>query len=343
MAYFGSFVVMALIPFVLGFAATGFWRRWGTLLPIGTGVVIVGAVQYSGALSGDGPGLPVGILLAWFFVLGAVCGSIASGTVLIGRGTGWKVLRPTLIIPAILVVGFGGPMAFYFAEAMMRDAKMAPPPQYCFKRLYPARIAGVDLSLPAAPGISFFQTGSNRLFGMWHNPDLRTLCSQSADQTTEMRAMTFMLHESFWSTQDARDLFCSRQHPEYPWAAMVCDPKAGSKLVLDKPGFVRVEVIDPASLNKGKSAAPPDFPMTASPDGSKIYRDGDAIAVLTPDGDRADCGRIGRDKYLHCDASGKLSDELAISYEFWADGDAIEQEMPRVAAAARDYFRSLVR
>jgi hypothetical protein len=341
MAYFGTFAIMALIPFAVGFASTGLWRRWGALVPVAAVVLYLGIIGYGGAAAGDGPGVAVGLLLAWFFILGTVTGIAASTTVLTGRVIGSKTLRPTLTIPVIFAIGFGCPMAFYFFHSANMSWKMSSPGLACIDRHYPARIGDVDLLLPAAPGIKIFEKVGYRSFGMWHNPDLRYLCSRGDGERLEIRDLSFMVRETIWSTHEAKGLFCSRPHPEYPWALWVCDPKAGDLNLPDRPSSVAVTTVDPAASSR-KPKPLPDFPVTISPDGSKVYRSGDDVVVLTPNGDRVECGRIGRDRDLYCGGDGSLSEGLVISYSFWADGIGIERTVPIMAASARGYFRSVV-
>jgi hypothetical protein len=348
MEYFGSFVGWAAFPYLIGFLALCFWWRWWLLLPVGAIAAIFTGSQYAGALSGDGPGLAMGILLAYFLALGAGCGFIASGAVLIGRANGWRLLNPALTLPFVFVLGFGIHMLFYLAHAMATDARFAPPPENCFNRTYSAQLGDVDLALPTAPGLSFFETGSNRLYGLSHNPDIRALCSKKPDETTELRSISFALGGlSAQRTREASRSFCSRGHPQYPWAEMACKPLNVREIIFDKPLYITIAISDPGrdlmALERDRVAK---SPRSVTADGLKIYQGKHGLLFERPDGYLASCSseRLSKtESYLDCNAKETLSGQLMIAYQFKTTEARFFQETPQISATARAFFQSLAR
>ncbi len=338
MEYFGSFVALAAIPYFIGFITLCFWWRWWPLLALFTGW------QYTGPLEGDGPGLAVGILLAFFTALGAGSGFIASSIVLIGRATTSRMLNPVVVLPSVFALGFGIPMLFYHAQAKQRDALFAPPPDTCFIKTYAAKLGELDLALPSAPGLAFLKMGSPRMYGLAHNPDVRSLCSEATAEAIQLRLLSLSLQgPSYARTPQASEFFCSRKHPQYPWAAMVCKAPNFNEPVINRPLSITLTTSDHVDWSTSERKRIGDHSPSIRSDGLTIYKSEGGMLLQRPDGYLANCSLIRNASYLSCSAKEKLTAELTISYQFNTLESDFLRATPLISSRARTFIQSLQR
>ncbi|NEJ88867.1 hypothetical protein GR223_23525 [Rhizobium leguminosarum] len=347
MEHFGSFVTLAAIPYLVGFLALCFWWRWWLLVPAGIVAAVLAKIEYASVNTSDGAGVAFGIILVVFAMIGVASGFVASGVVVIGRTTRLRALRAVFVLPTVFIVGFGSYFAVTWTQQKIREARYAPPSAACLDNLHPARIAGVAVAIPVAPGILLFGDGmSDDHYILWSNPDARAFCSEADGGNATLKSVVFMLDGSPARREmETKRPFCSRPQPEYPWAEMACH-LIPTDVIPDKPVKMTVSVkassFDPSA--RERDAMLKNQAIVAS-DGLRTYRSKNDIYLQRPDGYFAQCydhhSKI--QPWLSCTATEELSDRLAISYDFRSTAELFIDQSAAVAASARAIFNSLKR
>ncbi|WP_246654999.1 hypothetical protein [Rhizobium laguerreae] len=105
MEHFGSFVILAAIPYFVGFLALCFWWRWWLLVPAGLVATVLAKIEYASVNASDGAGAAFGIILVIFAIIGAASGFVASGVVVIGRMARLQALRAVYVLPIVFTLG----------------------------------------------------------------------------------------------------------------------------------------------------------------------------------------------------------------------------------------------
>ncbi|MGR9197536.1 hypothetical protein [Rhizobium leguminosarum] len=342
--HFLSFVAPA---YAIGFLTMCFWWRWWLLVPAGIAAAVLATIEYANVAAADGPGVALGIVLVVFVMIGAASGFVASGIVLIGRTTRWQALRAIYVLPAVFILGFGSYFAITWTQQKTREAYYATPSAACLDNLHPARVADVDIAIPVAPGIFLYGDGGNDdHYILWSNPEARAFCREADGGAVTLKSVIFMLDGSPERREMETKLpFCSRPHPDYPWAEMACH-LISTEVIPDKPVKMTVSVrasgIDP--WTREREAMLKSQPIVAS-DGLRTYRSKNDIYLQRPDGYFAQC-RDYRNKsqpWLYCTAKEQLSDRLTISYNFRTTPELFRTQSATVAANARAIFNSLKR
>ncbi|WP_327205793.1 hypothetical protein [Rhizobium beringeri] len=347
MEHFGSFVTLAAIPYFIGFLALCFWWRWWLLVPAGLVAAVLAKVEFASVNASDGAGVAFGITLVVFAMIGAASGFVASGVVVIGRMTRLRALRAVYVLPVVSILGFGSYFAVTWTQQKIREARYAPPAAACLDNLHRARIADVAIAIPVAPGILLFGDGmSDDHYILWSNPDARAFCSEADGGNATLKSVVFTLDGS----PSRREMqtnrpFCSRPHPEYPWAEMACH-LIPTDVIPDKPVQMTVSVkapgFDPSV--REREAMMKNQPTVAS-DGLRSYRSKNDSYLQRPDGYFAQCHdhRSKSQPWLSCTATEELSDKLAISYDFRSTAELFITQSAIVADNARAIFNSLKR
>ena len=335
----GHFLSFVGPAYAIGFLALCFWWRWWLLL-LAWIVAAVATVTAS-----DGPGLASGILLVVFMMIGAASGFVANGIVLIGRATQLQALRAMYVLPAVFILGFGSYFAVTWSQQKIREAHYAPPAAACLDNLHPARIADVDVAIPVAPGIFLYgDRMNNDHYILWSNPDARSFCREADGGGATLKSVAFMLDGSPARREmETKRPFCSRPHPEYPWAEMACH-LISTEVIPDKPVEIKVSVkaqgFDPSARER---EAMLKTQAVVGPDGLRTYGSQNDFYLMRPDGYFARCQDFHSKSqpWLYCTAIEQLSDQLAISYDFRSTADAFTTQSTTVAANARAIFNSL--
>lgn len=140
------------------------------------------------------------------------------------------------VLPVVFILGFGSFFAVTWTQQKTREARYAPPSAACLDNLHPARIADVDIAIPIAPGLFLYGEGMNDdHYILWSNPDARAFCSEADGGNATLKSVVFMLDGSPSRREmETKRPFCSRPHPEYPWAEMACH-LIPTDAILDKP------------------------------------------------------------------------------------------------------------
>ncbi|MBB4510635.1 hypothetical protein [Rhizobium leguminosarum] len=339
------FLSFILPPYAIGFLALCFWRRWWLLVPAGLVAAVLAKIEYASVNASDGAGVAFGIILVVFAMIGAASGFVASGLVLIGRATRLQALRAIHVLPAVFIVGFGSYFAVTWTQQKTREARYAPPSAACLDNLHPARIAGVAVAIPVAPGILLFGDGmSDDHYILWSNPDARAFCNEADGGSATLKSVVFMLDGSPARREmETKRPFCSRPHPEYPWAEMACH-LIPTDVVPDKPVKMTVSVkasgFDPSARER---VAMLKNQAIVATDGLRTYRSKNDIYLQRPDGYFAQCydHRSKIQPWLSCTATEELSDRLAISYDFRSTAELFMRQSVTVAGNARAIFDSL--
>ncbi|WFT83827.1 hypothetical protein [Rhizobium leguminosarum] len=347
MHYLGHFFSFVGLPYAIGFLALCFWWRWWLLVPAGIVAAVLAKIEYASVNASDGAGVAFGIILVVFAMIGAASGFVASGVVVIGRTTRLRALRAVFVLPVVFIVGFGSYFAVTWTQQKIREARYAPPAAACLDNLHPARIADVAIAIPVAPGILLFGDGmSDDHYILWSNPDARAFCSEADGGNATLKSVVFTLDGS----PSRREMqtnrpFCSRPHPEYPWAEMACH-LIPTDVIPDKPVQMTVSVkapgFDPSV--REREAMMKNQPTVAS-DGLRSYRSKNDSYLQRPDGYFAQCHdhRSKSQPWLSCTATEELSDKLAISYDFRSTAELFITQSAIVADNARAIFNSLKR
>jgi len=341
------FLSFVFPPYAIGFLALCFWRRWWLLIPAGIVASVLAKIEFTSVNASDGAGVAFGIILVVFLMIGAASGFVASGLVLIGRASRWRVLRAVYVLPVVFMLGLGSCFAITWTQQKIREAHYAPPSAACLDNLHPARIADVDVAIPIAPGIFLYGDGGNDdHYILWSNPEARAFCSEADGGAVTLKSVIFMLDGSPERREMETKLpFCSRPHPEYPWAEMACH-LISTEVIPDKPVKMTVSVRAPdfdPSVHE-REAMLKSQPIVAS-DGLRTYRSKNDIYLQRPDGYFAQC-RDYRNKsqpWLYCTAKEQLSDQLTISYNFRTTSELFRTQSATIAANARSIFNSLKR
>ncbi|WP_017965535.1 hypothetical protein [Rhizobium leguminosarum] len=345
MDHFGSFATLAATPYLIGFLALCFWWRWWLLVPAGLVAAVLAQVEFASVNASDGAGAAFGIILVIFAMIGAASGFVASGVVLIGRTTRLHALRAVYVLPVLFILGFGSFFAVTWTQQKTREARYAPPSAACLDNLHPARIADVDIALPVAPGLLLYGDG---VYGdhylLWSNPDARAFCGKADGGNATLKSVVFMLDGiPARREMETKRPFCSRPHPEYPWAEMACH-LIPTDVIPDKPVKMTVSVkapgFDPSV--REREAMLKTQAIVAS-DGLRTYRSQNDSYLQRPDGYFAQCHdhRSKSQPWLSCTATEELSDKLAISYDFRSTAELFITQSAAVAANARAIFNSL--
>ncbi|NEH47453.1 hypothetical protein GR210_01430 [Rhizobium leguminosarum] len=345
MEHFGSFVTLAATPYLIGFLALCFWRRWWLLVPAGLVAAVLAKIEYASVNASDGAGVAFGIILVVFAMIGAASGFVASGLVLIGRTTRLQALRAIYVLPAVFIVGFGSYFAVTWTQQKAREARYAPPSAACLDNLHPARIADVAITIPVAPGILLYGDGmSDDHYILWSNPDARAFCNKADGGSATLKSVVFMLDGSPARREmETKRPFCSRPQPDYPWAEMACH-LIPTDVIPDMPVKMTVSVkapgFDPSV--REREAMLKTQAIVAS-DGLRTYRSKNDIYLQRPDGYFAQCydHRSKIQPWLSCTATEELSDRLAISYDFRSTAELFMRQSVTVAGNARAIFDSL--
>ncbi|WP_327212168.1 hypothetical protein U8Q06_05910 [Rhizobium beringeri] len=347
MQYLGHFLSFVGPAYAIGFLALCFWWRWWLLVPAGIVAAVLAKIEYASVNASDGAGAALGIILVIFAMIGAASGFIANGVVLIGRATRLQALRAVYVLPVVFILGFGSYFAVTWTQQKTREARYAPPSAACLDNLHPARIADVDIAIPIAPGIFLYGEGmSDDHYILWSNPDARAFCGEADGGNANLKSVVFMLdgYPSRREMQTKRP-FCSRPHPEYPWAEMACH-LIPTDAIPDKPVGMTVSIraagFDPSA--REREAMLKNQAAVAS-DGLRTYRSQNDFYLQRPDGYFAQCRdyRSKSQPWLYCTAKEELSDRLAISYNFRTTAELFMQQSVAVATNARAIFDSLKR
>ncbi|NEJ94343.1 hypothetical protein [Rhizobium ruizarguesonis] len=347
MQYFGQLLSFVGPAYAVGFLAMCFWWRWWLLVPAGILAAVLAKIEFASVNASDGAGAAFGIILVVFVMIGAASGFAASGIVLIGRTAQLQALRAVFVLPVVFVLGFGSYFAVTWSQQKTREARYRPPAAACLDNLHPARIADVDIALPVAPGLLLYGDG---MYGdhylLWSNPDARAFCNEADGGSATLKSVVFMLDGSPARREmETKRPFCSRLHPEYPWAEMACH-LIPTDVIPDKPVKMTVSVkasgFDPSA--RERDAMLKNRAIVAS-DGLRTYRSKNDIYLQRPDGYFAQCydHRSKSQPWLSCTATEELSDKLVISYEFRSTAELFINQSAAVAASARAIFNSLKR
>ncbi|MBY5399576.1 MFS transporter [Rhizobium leguminosarum] len=345
MQYLGHFLSFVGLPYAIGFLALCFWWRWWLLVPAGIVAAVLARIEYASVNASDGAGSVFGIILVVFAMIGAASGFVASGVVVIGRATRLQALRAVYVLPVVFILGFGSFFAVTWTQQKIREARYAPPDAACLDNLHPARIADVEIAIPIAPGIFLYgERMNNDHYILWSNPDARAFCGEADGGNATLKSVVFMLdgYPSRREMQTNRP-FCSRPHPEYPWAEMACH-LIPTDVIPDKPVQMTVSVraagFDPSA--REREAMLKNQAIVAS-DGFRTYRSQNDFYLQRPDGYFARCHehRSKSQPWLSCTATEELSEKLAISYDFRTTADLFMQQSVVVATNARAIFDSL--
>ncbi|MGO8074631.1 hypothetical protein AB9F41_19180 [Rhizobium leguminosarum] len=345
MQYLGHFLSFVGLPYAIGFLALCFWWRWWFLVPAGIVAAVLARIEYASVNASDGAGSVFGIILVVFAMIGAASGFVASGVVVIGRATRLQALRAVYVLPVVFILGFGSFFAVTWTQQKIREARYAPPDAACLDNLHPARIADVEIAIPIAPGIFLYgERMNNDHYILWSNPDARAFCGEADGGNATLKSVVFMLdgYPSRREMQTNRP-FCSRPHPEYPWAEMACH-LIPTDVIPDKPVQMTVSVraagFDPSA--REREAMLKNQAIVAS-DGFRTYRSQNDFYLQRPDGYFARCHehRSKSQPWLSCTATEELSEKLAISYDFRTTADLFMQQSVVVATNARAIFDSL--
>ncbi|MBY5796350.1 hypothetical protein [Rhizobium leguminosarum] len=345
MHYLGHFFSFVGLPYAIGFLALCFWRRWWLLVPAGLVAALLAKIEYASVNASDGAGSVFGIILVVFAMIGAASGFVASGIVLIGRATRVQALGAVYMLPVVFILGFGSYFAVTWTQQKIREARYAPPAAACLDNLHPARIADVDIAIPIAPGIFLYGEGMNHdHYILWSNPDARAFCGEADGGNATLKSVVFMLdgYPSRREMQTKRP-FCSRPHPEYPWAEMACN-LIPTELIPDKPVEITVSVRAAGfDLSAREREAMLKNQAAVASDGLRTYRSQNDFYLQRPDGYFAQCRdyRSKSQPWLYCTAKEELSDLLAISYNFRTTAELFIKQSVVVAANARAIFDSL--
>ncbi|MBY3441789.1 MFS transporter [Rhizobium laguerreae] len=334
-----------LPPYAIGFLALCFWWRWWLLVPAGIVAAALAKFEYASVTAADGPGLALGIILVVFMMIGATSGFVASGLVLIGRATRLQALRAIYVLPAVFILGFGSYFAVTWTQQKIREARYAPPAAACLDNLHPAQIADVEIAIPIAPGIFLYgERMNNDHYILWSNPDARAFCGEADGGNATLKSVVFMLDGSPARREmETKRPFCSRPHPEYPWAEMACH-LIPTDAIPDKPVKMTVSVkapgFDPSV--REREAMSKNQAVVAS-DGLRTYRSQNDVYLQRPDGYFARCRdyRSKSQPWLYCTATEELSNKLAMSYDFRTTAELFINQSAAVAGSARAIFNSL--
>ncbi|WP_334543872.1 hypothetical protein [Rhizobium leguminosarum] len=345
MHYLGHFLSFVGLPYAIGFLALCFWWRWWLLVPAGIVAAVLAKIEYESVNASDGAGAALGIILVVFVMIGAASGFVASGLVVIGRTTRVQALRAVYVLPIVFIIGFGSYFVVTWTQQKIREARYAPPSAACLDNLHPARIADVGIAIPVAPGLFLYGDGMNDdHYILWSNPDARAFCSEADGGNATLKSVVFTLDGS----PSRREMqtnrpFCSRAHPEYPWAEMACH-LIPTDVIPDKPVKMTVSVkapgFDPSV--REREAMLKTQAIVAS-DGLRTYRLQNDFYLQRPDGYFAQCRdyRSKSQPWLYCTAKEELSDKLAISYDFRSTAELFITQSATVATNARAIFNSL--
>ncbi|MBY3124557.1 hypothetical protein [Rhizobium laguerreae] len=345
MEHFGSFVTLAATPYFIGFLTLCFWWRWWLLVPAGLVAAVLAKVEFASINASDGAGAAFGIILVIFAMIGAASGFVASGVVVIGRMTRLQALRAVYVLPVVFILGFGSFFAVTWTQQKIREARYAPPSAACLDNLHPARIAGVAIAIPVAPGILLYGDGmSDDHYILWSNPDARAFCNEADGGSATLKSVVFMLDGiPARREMETKRPFCSRPQPDYPWAEMACH-LIPTDVVPDKPVQMTVSVKAPGFVPsvREREAMLKNQAIVAS-DGLRTYRSQNEFYLQRPDGYFAQCHDHGSKSqpWLSCTATEDLSDKLAISYDFRTTTELFITQSAAVAAHARAIFNSL--
>ncbi|MBY5779425.1 MFS transporter [Rhizobium leguminosarum] len=345
MEHFGSFVTLAAIPYFIGFLALCFWWRWWLLVPAGLVAAVLAKVEFASVNASDGAGAAFGIILVIFAMIGAASGFVASGVVVIGRMTRLQALRAVYVLPVVFILGFGSFFAVTWTQQKIREARYTPPSAACLDNLHPARIAGVAIAIPVAPGILLYGDGmSDDHYILWSNPDARAFCNEADGGSATLKSVVFMLDGiPARREMETKRPFCSRPQPDYPWAEMACH-LIPTDVVPDKPVQMTVSVKAPGfDPSVREREAMLKNPAIVASDGLRTYRSQNEFYLQRPDGYFAQCHDHGSKSqpWLSCTATEDLSDKLAISYDFRTTTELFITQSAAVAAHARAIFNSL--
>ncbi|MGO7244335.1 hypothetical protein ACCS70_34610 [Rhizobium ruizarguesonis] len=347
MQYLGHFLSFVGPAYAIGFLALCFWWRWWLLVPAGIVAAVLAKIEFASVNASDGAGAVFGIILVVFAMIGAASGFLASGIVLISRATRLQALRAVYVLPVVFILGFGSYFVVTWTQQKVREARYAPPAAACLDNLHPARIADVDIAIPVAPGIFLYGDGMNDdHYILWSNPDARAFCSEADGGNATMKSVVFML-DGYPSRREMETNrpFCSRPHPEYPWAEMACH-LIPTDVIPDKPVQMTVSVkapgFDPSV--REREAMLKNQAIVAS-DGLRTYRSQNDFYLQRPDGYFARCHahRSKSQPWLSCTATEELLDKLAISYDFRTTAELFINQSAAVAANASAIFDSIKR
>ncbi|MDR6667956.1 hypothetical protein [Rhizobium sp. 1399] len=345
MQYFGQLLSFVGPAYAVGFLAMCFWWRWWLLVPAGILAAVLAKIEFASVNASDGAGAAFGIILVVFVMIGAASGFAASGIVLIGRTAQLQALRAVFVLPVVFILGFGSYFVVTWTQQKTREARYRPPAAACLDNLHPARIADVDIAIPVAPGIFLYGEGMNSdHYLLWSNPDARAFCGEADGGNATLKSVVFMLDGiPARREMETKRPFCSRPHPEYPWAEMACH-LISTELIPDKPVEMTVSVKAPGfdpSVRERKAMLK-NQPTVAS-DGLRTHRSQNDLYLQRPDGYFAQCRdyRSKSQPWLYCTATEELSDKLAISYDFRSTAELFITQSATVAANARAIFNSL--
>lgn len=342
-----SLLSLMLMPFVVGFVALGFWRRWWLLVPAVVAAAIFSKREYDGVIVADGIGAVFGLGILIFLMLGGGSGAVASALVISGRALRLRILAPAFVLPTVFIVGLSSFFVFSWTQQKLREIRNAPPSASCQNGLHPARLGSVELEIPIAPGLLLRgMRGQDDYYIPWHNPSARAFCSDAGDGPVALKEVAFMLDGmSRRSSFETQAPFCTRQHPEYPWANMACNP-VSTEVVPDSAVNVEITIrtnnVDWIAKERDRMTS---NPMSLSSNGVKIYRGNNEVFMERPDGFfvRCDTYRTSVRPWLYCSGQENLPEGLRLTYHFRTSEDAFLRQSPLVTASAHAMFQSIRR
>jgi hypothetical protein len=301
-------------------------------------VVLISQSSFEG--SGGGPGLVGGIVIFSFFCIGCVFGFLASVLVLVRRGKGFRFLSPVIVLPILFLLGLVSPFAWQSIEEKRREARNAPPPEECLNAQHPVAIGTRTLHIPVAPSlvINLAKGDGRSFYVLGYNEPVRQFCREAKDAALPLKSIALQLENTRIDSGagTTRPHFCSRQHPEYPWAALACSPP-----MRDVPAGVvlrwtlsaaRLE-FDPIAFY---GAVMLKQPRTELADGSSEYASEHERYLQRADGFFARCHStepVGNAP-ISCTAYERLPDGLIMDYSFRTTRDQFNNVSGTASTAA---------
>lgn len=340
-----SFIALLLSCYAGGFVLFAFLWRWWLLLPAGAGAAMLAKWEWGSLAAADGPGVALGVALFVFLLLGAGSGLAASFLVNLGRSLGWRWLHPLLVLPLVLVLGFGSHFAYGWIDTQRRQARLAPPSTECRDGLHAVELGDSRLDLPIAPVL--FVEGATREehYVLSSNEHARHFCAATAGGPLPISAISVSLDgPPARRPESVKHAFCDRAQPAYFWAKMACS-LIDVGAISDMPMKIRVSPnrpdFDPTQTYHRQFAK---LTPVNGPDGIRIYMAQHSRYLERPDGYVADCYKPSSplQPYLSCSAYAELAGKLLMSYRFRTSETLFAEQSRRVEANARAIFESLV-
>ncbi|MBO9096846.1 MULTISPECIES: hypothetical protein [unclassified Rhizobium] len=308
------------LPYLLGFAALAFWRRWWLLAPAVVAAFIFARVQFEDLSHGDGPGLVGGLALMLFLTVGMASGALASAIVIVGSRFRARRLRSPVVLPLVAVLGFGSPFLYWAYGAHVREARRAPPPSACMTGLHRVSLASRAFDIPVSPVIGLMQAGGARkYFSLGYFQSAREFCDATAAGLLALDSLNVNL-DGYPGRRPAQtdNAFCEVEHPTYLWAQTACHPITSAD-VPEMPTTVTLQLRNPKyDISQNIEAHRKSRPLTMLADGTKRYGDDKTFDLERVDGFFAFCTRPGTpsQQYIACTSYKNLDTQVLLSYNF---------------------------